>query len=86
MDIVPCDCIVSATGSGASDGENESLIEGSPQQAQHHPALRGVWKVGCPGCSFIWLTRVGMLLLQTDRKGFSALSNLPRLNVDLALR
>lgn len=67
MDVVPCDCVVSAAGRGASDGENEPLIEGSPQQAQDPPALWGVWEVGCPGRSFIRLTWAGMLLLQTHK-------------------
>lgn len=34
VDIIPCDHIAPATGGGATNSEDESLIEGSLQQLQ----------------------------------------------------
>ena len=39
VDVIPCDHIAPAAGGGATNGEDESLIEGSPQQLQDPFAL-----------------------------------------------
>ena len=72
MNIIPCDRIVSATGDGSTNSEDKSLIKGTPQQFQDPPALRGVREIGFTRYTLIWKTRVRMLLLRRDIRGFSA--------------
>ena len=63
VDVVPGDHVTSAGGGGLSNGEGESLLEGSLQELQNLPAHTGVWEEGCAGCPFVRLAGIGVLLL-----------------------
>lgn len=72
VDIVPRDRVVPAAGGGPAHGEDELLVEGSPQKRQGPRALWGVWEVCRAGRAFVWLTGAGVLLLRADRRGVPA--------------
>lgn len=76
VNIIPSHHIVPATGAGSTNGEDEPLVKGFPEQFQDLPSFRGVRKVGCSGHSVEWLARVWMLLLQTVNLSFYSKSHL----------
>lgn len=69
MNVVPGHLVLGTCGSGLSDGENESLIEGLLQQLQHLPPLSVVWQIRHSIATVKRRSRMWVFFLSKEKRG-----------------